>query len=260
MPRIEKHAPGSFCWIELATTDQNAAKTFYSSLLGWTPMDFPMGPDAFYTMFQLAGGQAGAAFTLSPAERAKVPPHWNLYVCVTSADEAAGRVKELGGKIIEGPFDVMTFGRMALIQDPTGAYFSIWEPRQHVGTTVAHEDGTMCWADLNTPDPDRAKQFYSSLFGWKLTLGEKDTSGYLHIQNGDEYIGGVPPASDYNPQAPPHWLLYFQVADCDASTAKAKQLGGHDLMPAMSMGGIGRFSIVADPQGAVFSLFEPAPR
>jgi hypothetical protein len=258
MPRIEKHAPGTFCWIELGTTDQSSAKNFYSALFGWASADFPMGPNDYYTMFQLGGGEAGAAYNMRPEERAMVPPHWNLYIAVTSADDAARRAAELGGKVVQAPFDVMTFGRMAVIQDPTGAFFCVWESKQHAGTTVAHEPGTLCWADLSTPDQNRAKQFYESLFGWKLAPGEKDTSGYLHIKAGEEFIGGVPPASMRDANIPPHWLLYFLVTDCDASTAKAKQLGGRELMPAMSMEGVGRFSVVADPQGAVFSLFQPA--
>ncbi len=258
MPRIEKHAPGTFCWIELGTTDQSSAKKFYSTLFGWTPADFPMGPNDYYTMFQLSGGDAAAAYNMRPEERAAVPPHWNLYIAVTSADDTAKRAVELGGKVIQGPFDVMIFGRMAVLQDPTGAYFNIWEAKQHAGSTVAHEPGTLCWADLSTPDPGRATQFYESLFGWKLTVGEKDTSGYLHIKAGEEFIGGVPPASMRDPHMPPHWLLYFLVADCDASTAKAKESGGRELMPPMSMENVGRFSVISDPQGAVFSLFQPA--
>lgn len=260
MPRIENHAPGTFCWVELATTDQIGAKVFYASLFGWTPADFPLGPNDYYTMFKLSGGDAAAGYTMRAEERATVPPHWNLYVAVASADDTAKRAAELGGKVIDPPFDVMAFGRMAVIQDPTGAVFCVWQAMQHIGTTVAGESGTLCWADLSTPDPDRAKQFYEALFGWKAVLGEKDTSGYLHIQNGQQFIGGIPPAAYRNPHTPPHWLLYFQVADCDVSTAQAKQLGAPELMAPMTMDNVGRFSVVADPQGAAFSLFQPPTR
>jgi predicted enzyme related to lactoylglutathione lyase len=260
MPKIDTHAPGTFCWVELGTTDQNAAKQFYTSLFGWTANDFPMGPNEAYTMFQLGGGEAGAAYTMRAEERAAAPPHWNLYVAVKSADDAAKRAGELGGKILAGPFDVMAFGRMAVIMDPTGAVFCVWEPKQHIGTTVAHENGTLCWADLNTSDPARAQKFYEGLFGWKFSPGQNDTSGYLHIQNGEEFIGGMPSASQQMPGVPPHWMLYFLVGDCDASTAKAKQLGAREYMAPMTMENVGRFSIVADPQGASFSLFQPAQR
>jgi uncharacterized protein len=256
MPHIGQHAAGTFCWIELATTDQNAGKNFYASLFGWSPVDFPMGPTEFYTMFKIGGDDAAAAYTMRAEERAMVPPHWNLYISVKSADAAAKRAGELGGKVIAPPFDVMTFGRMAVIMDPTGAAFCVWEPKQHTGTTVGHESGTLCWADLNTPDPARAKDFYEGLFGWKLVLGENDPSGYLHIKNGEEFIGGIPPAAHRPPNAPPHWLIYYLVADVDASTAKARQLGGAVHLAPMTMEKVGRFAVLADPQGASFAIFK----
>jgi predicted enzyme related to lactoylglutathione lyase len=190
-------------------------------------------------------------------ERAMAPPHWNLYIAVASADDAAAHAAELGGKVVVPPFDVMSFGRMAVIMDPTGAAFCLWEPKDTPGTTVAGEPGTMCWADLNTPDTARAKQFYSALFGWQIMPGEHDTSGYLHIKNGDQFIGGMPPDAA---QMPPHWIVYYLVTDCDASTAKVKQLGGRELMAPMTLENVGRFSVVTDPQGAAFSLFQPAAR
>src|SRR5258708_1295503 len=107
MPKIERHAPGTFCWVELRTTDQNNPKSFYATLFGWTVVDLPVGPDAHYTMFQRNGSNAAAAFGMSPQERSTVPPHWSLYIAVDNADESAKRAGELGAKIIEAPFDVM---------------------------------------------------------------------------------------------------------------------------------------------------------
>jgi predicted enzyme related to lactoylglutathione lyase len=184
------------------------------------------------------------------------PPHWNLYVAVDSADDIAKRAGELGGTLIAAPFDVMTFGRMAVIQDPTGGVFCIWQSRDHAGTTVAGENGTMCWADLSTPDPGRAKQFYEGLFGWKIGPAEKYPPDYLVIQNGEKLIGGVPPAAYRNPAVPPHWMLFFHVGDADALAAKAKELGGAEHLAPMSMGGA-RFAVLADPQGAAFSIIQP---
>jgi predicted enzyme related to lactoylglutathione lyase len=257
MANIERHAPGSFCWVELGTTDQAGAKTFYTSLFGWSVNDFPMGPDQFYSMFGVDGRNAGAAYTLDPKNMPGVPPNWALYVCVANADETAAKASNAGGKVLGGPFDVFEFGRMAVIQDPTGAVFDIWQPRSHQGIGIAGVPGTLCWADLSTPNPDAAKPFYESLFNWKLTPGENDPSGYLHIQNGDQYIGGMPPAQHRDPKSPPHWLLYFQVADADASTAKAQSLGARVYMGPMTMENVGRWSVIADPQGAVLALFQP---
>jgi hypothetical protein len=261
MPNVDKHAPGDFCWMELSTTDQNAAKGFYSAILGWTANDFPMGPDEVYTMFLLNGRTAGAVYTIRPDETAMgVPPHWNLYVCVSSADDTVKKAGELGAKIPAPAFDVMEFGRMAVIQDPTGAVFLVWEPKQHAGVGVVGDPGAFCWADLSTPDPERAKQFYEQLFGWHFEVGQKDPSGYLHIKNGDKFIGGVPPAQHQDPNIPPHWLLYFAVSDVDAASGRAAEMGARAFLPPTSMEGVGRMSVLADPQGAVFALFKPERR
>src|SRR6516165_8951477 len=142
MPRIAHHPPGAFCWIELATTDQNAAKSFYGSLFGWSVKDFPMDPDNFYSMFQLEGSDAAAAYTLRAEQRAQgVPPHWMLFVAVQSADDAASRAAELGATVLAPAFDVFDVGRMAVLQDPTGATFSVWQPKQHTGIGIAGVDG-----------------------------------------------------------------------------------------------------------------------
>jgi predicted enzyme related to lactoylglutathione lyase len=256
MPKIDRHPSGSLCWAELATSDQAAAKTFYTSLFGWQANDAPMGPGEYYTMFNFGGGVVGAACTLN-AQMKGVPPHWGLYISVANAEESTAKIKAAGGVVHAGPFDVMTAGRMSVAQDPTGAAFMIWEPKDHQGLTVAGEPGSLCWADLHSKDPAAAARFYTQVFGWEIAPGEHDTSGYLHIKNGDRFIGGIPPVQFQNPNAPPHWLLYFQVASCDASTAKAKQLGATVYVEPMSMENVGRWSVIADPQGAVSSLFEP---
>lgn len=260
MPHIDKHPPGAFCWIELATTDQNAAKSFYGSLFGWAVTDFPMGPNDFYSVFQLEGRDAAAAYTLRLEQRSQgVPPHWMVYVAVDSADEAAKRAARLGAKMLAPPFDVFDVGRMAVLQDPTGAVFSVWQPKRNKGTGIAGVDGTLCWADLSTPDPARASRFYSSLFGWKMTTGEKDTSDYLHIVNGEEFIGGIPPAKHRNPKIPPHWLPYFLVSDCDQTAARIRQLGGTVHLAPMTLEDVGRWAVLADPQEAVFAIFQQMP-
>jgi uncharacterized protein len=260
MPLIDNIPPGSFCWIELATVDQNAAKQFYTSLFGWSFVDGPMGPDEIYTMFKLQGRDVGAAFTLNQAMREQgVPPNWALYVSSASADDTVQAALDAGGRAIAGPFDVADYGRMAVLQDPTGAMVSVWEPRSHAGFGIAGEPGTLCWADLSTPDPDAASAFYNAAFGWSFDLGQ-DGSGYLHIKNGDTFIGGIPPAAMRSPGAPPHWMIYMLVADCDQSAAQAKELGARLYLEPMSIENVGRMAVVADPQGAVFALFQPEPR
>ncbi|HKF51170.1 MAG TPA: VOC family protein [Candidatus Acidoferrales bacterium] len=260
MANIEKHKPGSFCWIELGTSDQGAAKEFYGGLFGWAPDDNPMGPDEFYTIFKIDGRQAGAAYTLRKEEREHgVPPHWNLYVATESADATAKRAEELGAKVLAPPFDVFDAGRMAVIQDPTGAAFCLWEAKKHVGATIAGVPGTICAADLITQDQDAASDFYEKLFGWQIGKEDEEPGHrYYHIFNGGEFMGGIPPASFAPKGVPPHWQIYLQVADCGASVAKAKELGARIYMPKMKVEDVGWMAIVADPQGASFALFQMA--
>ncbi len=255
MPRIETHAPGSFNWIELATTDQSAAKQFYGALFGWQPEDltFPFAGDHLIG-FKLDGRFVALCYTIRP--EGTEPPHWRLYVAVDDAEQAVARAAALGGAITRR-VDLLPTRRIADINDPTGAAFSVWEAGSHIGTGITGENGALCWADLNTPDRERARAFYQALFGWSFDPG-KDTSAdpYLHIKNGETFIGGVPPEAHRNKHAPPHWLIYFQVADCDASTVKAAELGAQVYVPPMSIGAGLRYSVAADPQGAVFALFQ----
>lgn len=258
MPNIDKNPPGSFTWIELASPDQKASKQFYQSLFGWDVAEFPMGPDAYYAMFRLDGRDTGGCYALNAQMKEQgVPPHWMIYMAAASADETAAKAAEAGGKVVAAPFDVFDFGRMAVLQDPTGAMFSIWQEKLNKGIGIAGVPGTLCWADLSTPDQEAAAAFYRTLFGWEVSAGEHDTSGYLHIKNGEQFIGGIPPAAHRNPNAPPHWMLYFLADDCDAAADKAKDLGAKLYMGPMTMEGVGRMAVVGDPQGAVFALFQP---
>lgn len=256
---IERQTPGSFCWIELHTSDQNAAKKFYAALFGWEPDDNPMGPNDFYTEFKLQGREAAAACTLRPEHRDQgVPPHWAIYIAVENADAATVKAQQLGGKILAPAFDVMDAGRMAILEDPTGANFCIWQANKNTGIRIANVHGALCWADLSTTDVKRASDFYSALFGWQIAADPKDQSGYLHIKNGEHFIGGVPPSKYRQPGTPPHWLAYFLVDDVDASAAKAKQMGATFYVQPMTVEGVGRMAVVADPQGAVFAIFKSA--
>jgi predicted enzyme related to lactoylglutathione lyase len=257
MAETKNHPAGSFCWVELGTSDQDAAKKFYSSLFGWTVTDNPMGPDGVYTIFKLKGRDAAAGYTLRKEELDQhVPPHWNLYITVDSADAAVAKAAKVGGTVLAPAFDVMDAGRMGVIQDPTGAAFCLWQAKKSAGIEAENENGALCWADLSTPDPQRAGKFYSDLFGWKLEKGENDPSGYLHIKNGETHIGGIPPAEYRDPKSPAHWLIYFMVESVEAATEKAKGMGAKVYMPPRKMEGVGTWSVVADPQGAVFALFK----
>ncbi len=210
-------------------------------------------------MFKLDGRDAGAGCSLRPDERSQgIPPHWLLYIAVNNADATAAKAEQLGGKVLAPAFDVMDAGRMAVIQDPTGAIFCVWQANKSQGIMISGVSGTLCWADLSTPDPKQASDFYSGLFGWQVHADAKDKSGYLHIKNGEQFIGGVPPASHRQPGVPPHWMIYIQSDDIDATATKAKEMGATLHLPPTTMEGVGRMSVIADPQGAVFAVFKSA--
>jgi uncharacterized protein len=262
MPHVEKHPPGDFCWIELATPDQPATKKFYSELFGWSIGEFPMGPNDFYTTSKIDRRDVAAAYRLPSEQQARgVPAHWNLYVAVENANTATDLASRLGAKVIAQPFDVYDVGRMAVLQDPTGAMFSLWQAKRHTGFGIKGVPGSFCVADLSTSDQDSACRFYEQLFGWRTGKEDEDSShNYYHLFNHDEFIGGILPPAFRNPGAPPHWQIYFLVCDCDEVATKAKSLGAKLYMPPMLIEDIGRMAVLADPQGAAFAIFETASR
>lgn len=260
MPIIERHLPGTFSWFELATLNQAAAKEFYSRLFGWSVVDFPMGPSEVYSMFKLDGLDVAGSYTLRPDMLAQnIPPHWDIYIAVDSADETAAQIESFGGKLLSEPFDVMTYGRMAVAADPTGAVFCIWQPISHLGARISSPDGTVCWADLVTAEPEAASEFYAGVFGWQFVKSPTDSTGYLHIKSGDANIGGIPPANG-NPGVPPHWMLYFSASDIDITTNKAGSLGATTLLPVTEIPETGNISVLSDPQGAMFALYQSPKR
>jgi predicted enzyme related to lactoylglutathione lyase len=144
MPSIDRHAPGAFCWFELATTDQPAAKQFYRSLFGWDVQDSPMGPDEVYSSFTLRGHDVAAAYTMRPETRASgMPPAWLVYIRVDNVDESTTVAARAGARIKMSPFDVLDLGRMSIAEDPTGALFAMWQPKRNHGTGLVGENGTV---------------------------------------------------------------------------------------------------------------------
>lgn len=253
MAYTESHAPGSFAWIELGTTDQPAAKTFYTSLFGWTVDDFPMGPGQFYSMFYLEGRNAGAAYTLDPKNMPGVPPNWALYVAVESADDAAARAGELGATVHAPAFDVFDAGRMAVVQDPGGAFFMVWQAKDHIGAQLVNTPGALCWNELTSHDLDASSKFYGELFGWDLQPFEASPQPYRVIQNGERANGGIVQAPD--PNMPTFWMPYFAVDGLDAAVARLGELGGPTHAGPMELP-MARIAVVGDPQGAVFALYD----
>ena len=256
MPLIETYAPGTFCWIDLGTPDAPAGTRFYRALFGWTAEDRPMGPDAFYTMFHLYGRPVAALYPQDASHQG--PPQWLSYVAVASANDAAAQTGTLGGTVLMEPFDVLDVGRMAMVQDPTGAVVALWEARRHAGAGVTGEAGAMCWNELGTTDPARAGRFYEALLGWRAETRSIGATSYTTFTADGATRGGMTTIQPSAGLVPPHWLVYFAVRDCEGSAALCQSLGGSVRAPSADVPGVGRFAVLADPQGAVFAVIAPA--
>jgi uncharacterized protein len=251
-----KYTPGTFSWSDVNTTDQEGAKQFYGGLFGWEYDDTPAGEGVVYSMAKL-DGKFVAAISPQPEQQrqAGVPPAWNSYITVDSADDAAAKAGELGATVHAPPFDVFEAGRMAVIQDPQGAFFEIWQPNQHIGAHLVNAPGALSWNELGSPDIDASASFYGQLFDWKTAPMEGSGEiPYLVIQTADGHSnGGIRPPMP--PGTPPFWLVYFATADIEQSLAKVSDLGGNVLAPTTDIG-IAKIAVVQDPQGAVFALYD----
>jgi uncharacterized protein len=259
MPEIKNHVPGAFCWAEVGTINAQRTKAFYSELFGWTYTDKPAGEFGVYTICQLQKKDLAGLYELPPDLVKKgVPPHWMSYIAVANADAAAEKIKEHGGVIEQGPFDVMDVGRMAICKDPTGAHFSLWQALAHKGATIMGENGTPCWFELATRGVEKAEKFYTDVFGWSIKKGTDAGFVYREISAAGQPMpmGGMMELSPQHGPVPPHWMIYFTVKDCDGDTQRAKSLGGKVVVPPMDIPKVGRFSILQDPAGATFAIIK----
>jgi uncharacterized protein len=255
MTTVEKHEPGTFCWVELATSDLYAGREFYSTIFGWQSDARPVEGWGEYATFTVADGRGAAGgYAQQEGERSMgVPPHWNLYVSTDDVDKAVAHAGELGGEATIPGMDT-PLGRMAVVADPTGARFCLWQSEQMPGFKVRGEHGSFTWADLITPDKERAKEFYGGLFGWTAQETGEEFGFYTLISNGDEQIGGF--MNPTQPGQPPAWMAYFAVDDAEGVTAAATGLGAQVFVPPTPIPTVGTFAVLADPQGAVFAILQ----
>lgn len=242
-------AVGRFVWHDHSSNDPDKARSFYNELFGWES-DVVQIQGFEYPMIK-ANDQTHGGF--GPAQGG-APPHWLGHVLVDDADAAAERAKGAGGTVITGPMDIPNVGRFAVIQDPQGAVFSVFASAGEPQTP----EGVFVWNELVTTDIDTAKRFYGEVVGWSAKDMDNpgDTPGaYTVFLNGEEQRGGAyprPPEMD----APPHWMLYVGSSDVDSDTKKAKKLGAQVYMEPFDVPTVGRLSIIADPTGAVFGIFQ----
>jgi uncharacterized protein len=273
MIKRDGYPPGVPCWVDTAQPDPDAAVDFYAGLFGWEFEErMPAGRPGRYLVAQLQGGDVAAVG--SQPEGAPSEPVWSTYIWVESAAEAAAKAKDAGGSIVTEPFDVADAGRMAILADPDGAVFCVWQARSHKGAQVVNAPGSWNFSDLNTPNPAAATAFYGAVFGWEATsvdLGDVSFTmlrlpGYgdfLALSDPDirarqaeqdapegfeDAVAGLVPGD-----GPSHWSVTFSVDDTDGTADRAAELGATVVVPPFDAGPA-RVAVLRDPQGAVFSV------
>ncbi len=262
MSQRDHYEHGVPCWVDHASENPQAAADFYAGLLGWACEDV-MPPDApgRYLMARLRGRDV-AALSSQPLEGA--PPAWNTYVAVDSADVAAEAAAAAGGRVLSGPFDVFGSGRMAVLQDPAGAVFAVWQADRHAGAGIVNEPGALAWNELTTREVDSSQGFYAAVFGWRSLPLQLDGGRYFtwHLAGAGEpdqgsAIGGLMPMDGdiWPSDLPPHWMTYFAVEDADDAAERTGELGGLVSIAPFDTPA-GRIAVINDPVGAVTSLIE----
>ena len=267
MSQRDEYPPGVPCWVETLQPDPRAALDFYGPLFGWEfagPGPMPGHLPGEYFVARVKGRDVAGIGSL-PDVGAPPLPSWNTYVRADSADAAVERATAAGGSLLAGPLDAPPAGRLAVLLDPADAAFCVWEAHAREGAQLVNEPGSWAMSSLHTTDPEGAKAFYGSLFGWQPEpFGPPDAHVTLWRLPG--YVGGesqqpVPrdlvavmaPTGDAAAAVPTHWNVNLWVADTDATVEQAAARGGQIVAPAFDTPGF-RNAVVADPQGAVFSI------
>jgi uncharacterized protein len=238
----DSYPVGTFCWVDLATTDAGAAKRFYADLFGWEAL-----AGERYAHWAFSGRDVAGVY-----QPGGVDPAWTSYVAVADADAAASRAIELGGAVVEPPSDVGE-GRRAVIADPIGARFALWQAGTHPGARLVNDVGCWCSNQLQAPDPAPALPFYRELLGWDVVEEPGSEQPYWDVRNDSRDNGGMIGGE----VAPPAWVVYFHVADADATARAVESAAGAVHFPPTTVG-VGQLAVCADPQGAVFGIFAGA--
>ncbi|HEY4278171.1 MAG TPA: VOC family protein [Conexibacter sp.] len=260
MSERDSYEPGTPSWVDHSSDDPDTAVAFYSGLFGWEAQDMmPSEAPGRYFMCRLRGRDV-AGIGSQPTEGQ--PPVWNTYIAVADADSSAATATSAGGTVVIEPFDVFEAGRMAVLQDPGGAYFMLWQPKGLRGAQLVNEPGALSWNELTTREVDGSLRFYGDLFGWRSNESEFDGGRYFTWHPAGEgsldpsaAIGGMMPMEGdiWPPELPSHWMTYFAVQDTDREAARAAELGGRVVVAPFDTPA-GRMSVLSDPLGGVFSV------
>lgn len=246
---------GAPCWFELSSTDPGASKAFYAAVFGWSSEDIDMGEMGIYCSLKNANGTVAALWQM-PAEQqaAGVPSYWGVYFQVADADASTAAALADGAELLVPVMEVGGHGRMAVLRDPTGAVFNLWQSTSSGGGQMAmFEDHAIGWVELATRDSARAADFYSKLLGWSLRGSDMpmpEDSSYTHYTIGETQYGGILQMNAMWEGIAPSWAIYVLVPDVDACLVQAIDAGGKVVVPAFDAAGVGRIAMIADPTGA----------
>jgi predicted enzyme related to lactoylglutathione lyase len=255
MSIVTSYKQGTPAYVDLATTDEAGAIAFYGGLFGWTEQAHPMGPDQYYHRFLLKGSVVAGMYKIGP-EMGDHPPYWGTYIAVDNVDEAGQRAVAAGGKLAMEPTDVFTYGRMVLVQDPQEAFIGLWQARDHIGSEIVNEPGSVVWNELLTSDADAAGQFYSKVLGVEVEKVAMPGMDYTLLKVGGNMVAGVMNKTPEMGPIPSHWAVYFAADDTDTMARKAESLGATIRVQPQDIPEVGRFAVLQDPQGAVFSIIK----
>lgn len=251
------NTPSTFCWLDLSTTDPNGAKEFYSAIFGWEIMDVPVGEGMVYTMLML-NGLPVAALSQMPKEQSDMnfPPFWNSYIAVDDVDAVCAMAEENGGKVLMPPMQVMEEGKMAILQDPEGAFVGVWQAENMQGFAFYGEPGSVCWFEEGCFNRENAIPFYEKTFGWNSTTSPMGKNLYTLFNLGEIMVAGMYEMTEDMKHIPAHWLPYFGIHDLDSALKTTEAMNGKILMPKLFVEGVGNFSVIQDPQGGALGLLE----
>ena len=254
---MTKKYQGQFCWLELTAIDWQAAKTFYCSFFNWRAEDEDIGGGMYYTKMFIDNKVVAAMFQRTPEQEAQgVMTNWLTYIAVDDVDATLTIAESLNATIFSGPHDVMNAGRMAIMQEPNGAIFAIWQANQHTGLEQRDISGSLCWSELATLNREESKTFYHKILGWGYDDKKMMEITYTELKAGEHQEGGMLEMTEEWGDTPPHWMNYFAVENCDDAVISAQELGATICVPVTEIPDVGRFAVINDPQGATFSIIE----
>lgn len=253
MSERTSYAPGTPCWVDLATPDLDAAESFYRELFGWEIPELPNSAEmGGYRRAKKGGRDVAGAMPLMQEGQ---PPAWSTYISVDDADVISRAIQEHGGTMIAEPMEVASYGRLAMFTDPEGAFFGIWQPLDFAGAELVNEPGALSWNELETRDPEAAKRFYGAVFGWEFEAGEdmKEMTYYVATVDGARVAGMADVKGKMAGEIPAHWMTYFSVEDAEGAVEKIEAGGGTVHFGPIDIP-VGRFAMAADPAGAAFAV------